>query len=245
MTSDRRPAIGITCSTVQSESSGAPLRHCQNLSYIRAVASAGGVPLLIPDLRDKAALSSLYDLCDGLLLPGGGDIDPARFGEPRHERCGQPSPLRDEVELTLTRWTVRDRKPVLAICRGIQVLNVALGGSLYQDIAAQLCGAEKHDWYPDYPRDRLSHVVEIGRGTILSEVLDGRSLPVNSLHHQALKDIGPQASIAARAADGVIEALEVKDHPFALGVQWHPEELAPSNQQAQRLFDALVRACRR
>ncbi len=244
MISERPPVIGMTCSTIRSELSDA-LRYCQNLSYVRAVASSGGAPLLIPDLSDKVLLRSLYERCDGLLLPGGGDIDPVRFGEPRHEKCGQPSPERDEVELTLILWAVQDQKPLLAICRGIQVLNVALEGTLFQDIAAQFSGADRHDWYPNYPRDRRSHVVEISPNTRLAELLGEDPLPVNSLHHQAVKDIGPQLTVAARAPDGVIEGLEVRDHPFALGVQWHPEELAPSDQRAQRLFTALVQACLR
>ena len=134
---------------------------------------------------------------------------------------------------------------MLAICRGIQVLNVALDGSLFQDIAALIPGSGRHDWYPDYPRDRLSHVVQVHPQTMLAELLGEAALGVNSLHHQAVKDVAPQLTVAARAPDGVIEALEAQDHPFALGVQWHPEELAPNDVRAQRLFDALIHACLR
>jgi putative glutamine amidotransferase len=132
---------------------------------------------------------------------------------------------------------------LLAICRGIQLLNVALGGSLYQDIAAQIPGAERHDWYPGYPRNRLSHEVAVTPQTRLAALLGDGSLRVNSLHHQALKEVPPGLTVVARAPDGIVEAVEIADHPFALGVQWHPEELAEGDIRAQRLFDALVEAC--
>ncbi len=243
MIRERPPAIGMTCSTIRADSPNGPLRYFQNQTYVQAVMRAGGAPFLIPYVLDKALLWSLYERCDGLLLPGGGDIDPVHFGEQRHEKCGQISPERDEVELKLTRWAIQDRKPLLAICRGIQVLNVALDGGLFQDIAAQVPGSERHDWYPDHPRDLLSHAVQVDPETKLAELLGETHLRVNSLHHQAVKDVAPQLTVAARAPDGIIEALEVQDHAFALGVQWHPEELAPNDTRAQRLFDALVQAC--
>jgi len=214
---------------------------------------------------------------DGLLLAGGEDVDPACYGEPRHEKCGPVSPDRDKAELTLTRWAMDDGKPLLAICRGIQVLNVALGGSLYQDIQAQARGADKHDWHPGYPRNRLSHKAIVTPQTRLAHILGSlnsphplgslnsphtqdplnsphpldslnspRSLciPVNSLHHQAIKDVAPGLTVAARAPDKIIEAVEAEAHSFAIGVQWHPEELADNDVQAQRIFDALVEAVR-
>lgn len=244
MTREKPPLVGMTCSTLRSEPAGGPLRFCQNQTYVQAVARAGGAPLLIPDITDQVLLRSLYDACQGLLLPGGGDIDPARFGEQLHPKCGQISPDRDEVEVTLTRWAIRDGKPLLGICRGIQVLNVALDGSLHQDIADQVPGAGRHDWFPGHPRDRLSHVAQITPGTRLAKLLGEVSLEVNSLHHQAVKKVAPQLTVAGRASDGVIEALEMADHPFAFAVQWHPEELALHDHRAQRLFDALVEACR-
>ena len=213
------------------------------LAYVHAVARAGAAPLLIPNLIEKTALRTLYELLDGLLLSGGEDVDPAHYGEPRHEKCGPVSPDRDEVELTLTRWAMDDGKPLLAICRGIQVLNVALGGSLYQDIQAQVQGADKHNWQPGYPRDRLSHTVTVAPQTRLTHILGTTSLPVNSLHHQAIKDVAPGLTVAAHAPDNVIEAVEAKGHPFAIGVQWHPEELANNDVRSQRIFDALVEAC--
>jgi len=240
MTNSRSPIIGITCSVFQS--AGRP-RLGQNQTYLDAVVRAGAAPLLIPHLVDGALLRAVYHRLDGLLLSGGEDVHPAHYGEACHEKCGTITPDRDEMELPLTRWAIEDGKPLLAICRGIQVLNVALGGSLYQDIQAQAPGAGRHDWYPDLPRDLLSHTVSIAPQTCLARLEDTVSLPVNSLHHQAVKDVAPGLIVAARAPDEIIEAVEAVGHPFAIGVQWHPEELASSDARAQRLFDALVAAC--
>jgi putative glutamine amidotransferase len=190
-------------------------------------------------------LRQLYDLLDGLLLPGGEDVDPALYGEARHEKCGPSSPELDEVELTLARWAVDDGKPVLAICRGIQVLNVALGGTLYQDIAAQIPGGAEHVKHRRGPRDFLAHTATITHGSRLALILGATSLPVNSLHHQAVKDVAPGLAVVAQTPDGIIEAMEVPEHPFAIGVQWHPEELVDVDARSQKLFDALVVACRR
>ena len=237
------PTIGITCLDDHPTQEQHSPRFGQNQAYSHAVARAGGAPLLIPNLTDKTLLRTLYDLLDGLLLSGGEDIDPAYYSEPRHEKCGPVSPDRDQVELTLTRWAMDDGKPLLAICRGIQVLNVALGGSLYQDIQAQVRGANKHDWRPGYPSNRLSHTVIVTPQTHLAHILETTSLPVNSMHHQAIKEVAPGLTVTARAPDNIIEALEAEEHPFAIGVQWHPEELADNDIGAQRIFDALVEAC--
>jgi putative glutamine amidotransferase len=208
------------------------------------VIRAGAAPLLIPAVTDERLLRSIYVSLDGLVLSGGGDVHPIHFGEALHEKCEPVLPERDETELALARWAVDDGKPLLAICRGIQVLNVALGGSLYQDIEDQIPRAERHRWYPDYPRDLLSHTVAVTPETRLARVLGTVSLGVNSMHHQALKDVAPGLIVVARAPDGVIEGLDVDGHPFALGVQWHPEELAAGDPAQQGLFDALVEACR-
>lgn len=237
------PIIGVTCTDIKPAHVRRPPRLGQNQTYLQALTRTGAAPLLIPHLADKVSLRTLYELTDGLLLPGGEDVAPARYGQSPHEKCGQVSPARDETELTLTRWAMGEGKPLLAVCRGIQVLNVALGGSLYQDIAALIPDARKHDWYPDFPRDRLSHPIDVTPQTRLAYILEQTTLLVNSLHHQALKDVASGLRVVARAPDNVIEAVEANDHPFALGVQWHPEELASSDTRAQQLFNALVKAC--
>lgn len=243
MIDGRTPLIGITCVTIQV--AGRPPRLGQSQTYLNAVVRAGAAPLLIPHLPEGPLLRALYELLDGLLLSGGEDVDPAYYGEIRHETCGDLSTERDETEFTLSRWAVAEGKPLLAICRGIQVLNVAMGGSLYQDIQAQVPAAGKHDWFPDYPRDYLSHAVAIAPETRLAAILGNGPLPVNSMHHQAIKEVAPGLAVTGRAADLIVEAVEVPEHPFALGVQWHPEELAGNDVRAQRLFDALVEASRK
>jgi putative glutamine amidotransferase len=244
MTPKRFPVVGITCIEIQPEQAERPPKIGQNQSYVRAVSRAGAAPLLIPHLMDQPRLRALYERLDGLLLSGGEDVDPAHYGEPVHEKCRTIDPQRDEVELTLARWAMAEGKPLLAICRGIQVLNVALGGSLYQDVQAQISGAERHDWYPGYPRDHRPHTVAIAPRTRLANLLESTTLPVNSFHHQSLKDVAPGLTVTALAPDGVVEAVEAEDHRFAIAVQWHPEELADDDPLAQRLFDALVEACR-
>lgn len=274
VTNKRLPVIGITCLDDRPIQAQYAPRFSQSQAYVHALTRAGAASLLIPPLpalspvegpvpseiegpalspvegTDETLLRTLYELLDGLLLSGGEDVDPAYYGEPRHKKCGPISPGRDKAELTLTRWAMEDGKPLLAICRGIQVLNVALGGSLYQDIQAQAQGANKHNWHPGYPRNRLSHTAIVTPQTRLAHILSSfnspRSLciPVNSLHHQAIKDVAPGLTVAARAPDKIIEAVEAEVHPFAIGVQWHPEELADNDVRAQRIFDALVEAVR-
>jgi putative glutamine amidotransferase len=240
----RPPVVGIICSTFQSEQPQPSARLGQNQTYVRAVSRPGAAPLLIPQVTDPPRLRALYDLLDGLLLPGGADVDPAHYGERVHEKCRTITPERDETELPLAQWAMDEGKPLLAICRGIQVLNVALGGSLYQDIQAQIPGVERHDWYPGYPRDHCPHTVAITPDSHLAAILETDTLPVNSLHHQSLKDIAPGLVVTARAPDGVVEAVEASEHPFAVAVQWHPEELADQDPRAQHLFNAFVEACR-
>jgi putative glutamine amidotransferase len=239
MTTMQLPVIGVTCSEYRVEGAQSSSRTGQNRSYIRALVRAGAAPLLIPNVTDKSLLRAVYERLDGLLLTGGVDVHPARYGEPIHEKCGDITPDRDEAELALIRWAMDDGLPLLAICRGIQVLNVALGGSLYQDIRAQVPGAERHDWGSDYPRDHLPHLATVAAETRLARLVQTSALPVNSMHHQALKEIAPGLAVTAQAPDGIVEAVEADGHPFAVAVQWHPEELAEQDPRAQRLFDAL------
>jgi putative glutamine amidotransferase len=244
MIDDRVPVIGLTSITIPSDEKNRPPRLGQNQTYVQALLQAGAAPLLIPHICDHRLLRAAYEGLHGLLLSGGEDIAPGRYGELVHEKCGTPSLERDETELMLTRWAVEEGKPLLAICRGIQVLNVALGGSLYQDIEAQVPGAARHDWYPGHPRNLRAHSVACQEGSRLAGIVGSQSLEVNSLHHQAIKDLAPDLQVTGRAPDGIVEAVEALDHPFSLGVQWHPEELVGEDVQARRLFDALVQASR-
>jgi putative glutamine amidotransferase len=241
-----RPLIGIPCRSDSSMMYRGRPTDAQSSSYISAIISAGGVPFLIPIEARDHVLRILFEQADAILLPGGGDIAPQFLGETRHPSLSDVQPARDELELTLARWGLEEGKPLLGICRGIQVMNVAAGGSLYQDIASQCPDAGRHDYFSggDYPRDFLAHPVAIEPGSRLGAALGVDHLSVNSLHHQALKETSTACRIVARSPDGIIEGIEVSGHPFAIGVQWHPEELVASQESARRLFLAFVKAYR-
>jgi putative glutamine amidotransferase len=191
-------------------------------------------------------LRATYERLDGLFLTGGVDVDPARYGEPVHERCGVLDPDRDEVELTLLRWAMADHKPVLAVCRGIQVLNVACGGTLYQDLGSQWPHGLKHDYFPQAdgtpPRGFLSHEVRVEPGSRLGTYLGGEQVPVNSMHHQGIKRLAGGLKASAWAPDGLIEGVEGTNGQFLVGVQWHPEELTETQAGMHRLFTAFLDA---
>lgn len=240
------PLIGIPCRPDTSATyPGRPIM-AQNNSYANAVIQAGGLPLLIPLQVQGVLLEELLQRVDGLIFSGGGDIDPARYGEtPQVDNLAEVQPARDELEISLMRLATRQRKPFLAICRGIQVMNVANGGSLWQDVASQKPQPIRHDYYRDHhPRNYLAHEVTLEPGSLLSQILETGRLPVNSLHHQGIKQVAPPLKAAGYAPDGLVEVLEVCDHPFGLGVQWHPEELVADQEAARRLFQAFVAAAR-
>jgi putative glutamine amidotransferase len=210
--------------------------------YVRAVQDAGGLPLILPAaLRPEWAQEAL-SLLDGLLLSGGGDIDPQRYGQEQAPQVAGVDPERDRSELALVRDALQVGKPILAICRGIQVLNVALGGTLHQDIASEIPRALRHRPAAGEDRDAPTHLVEISAGSRLASILGGTQARVNSFHHQAVCDPGRELVVTARAPDGVIEGLEHRTHAFCVGVQWHPE-IARGNQEGmERLFAAFVSA---
>ena len=209
---------------------------------VQGVERAGGWPVLVPPGLAEGTLRGLLPQLDGLLLSGGGDLDPARYGAPPHPLAAGIDPARDAAELALTRWAVYQGRPLFGICRGAQVLNVALGGTLYGDVSEHP-GAVRHT-YPDTAAAERPHPVEVEEGTRLATVLGVPELAVNSLHHQAVREVAPGLRVAARAPDGLVEAVELPAHPFALAVQWHPESL-PAAPEMQRLFAALVAAAGR
>ena len=245
----RRPVIGIPTQTLQAIEGippSLPASWVMNQRYFLAVTAAGGVPWMIPLLHeDTATLREIYDRLDALVLPGGVDLDPSTYGEEAHPRCGQVDAARDQVELQLTRWAIADRKPLLGLCRGIQVINVALGGTLWQDIEAQLPHAMKHDYWPSagFGRDYLAHAVDISASSRLRELLQRETLQVNSMHHQAIRQLPPQLVATAVAPDGVVEGIEASaGDQFLIGVQWHPEVFEPTDASTRGLFRELVRA---
>lgn len=207
------------------------------------VAAAGGEPVMIAHDLDEATLCARFRSIDGLILSGGGDVDPALYGESAILAVGGVDAGRDRTELMLARWALAQKKPLFGICRGLQVLNVACGGALYQDVS-QHDGALQHAYYPDYPHDFLAHTVSIAPGSRLAAILGAETAQVNSLHHQACRNVAQTLSVTAHAPDGIIEALEVAEHPFALAVQWHPEAL-PRMAESKALFGALIAASQR
>jgi putative glutamine amidotransferase len=210
-------------------------------SYIQAILHAGGVPVVIPVGIAPPVLDDLYARLDGFLLTGGADIDPQRFGGAPHPRIYGVDARRDALEIALVRWAAVNGKPFLGICRGVQVINVALGGSLFTDITDQKAGALRHDWFPNHPRDLLAHPVTLVPGSRLAQILGEDVLEVNSLHHQGVERLAPALHAVAHAPDGLVEAVELPDHPFGFGVQWHPEWIqahAPQRMLLQRLVRA-------
>ena len=208
-------------------------------AYLDAILTPGGLPNLLPTSLPIAALPELVNRFDGFVFSGGGDVDPALYGGHLDATVHSIDPERDDFERALIPLVLEADKPLLAICRGAQILNVALGGSLYEDIPSALPAALRHDWYPNIPRDYLAHTVEIEQGSRLAEILGTRKLHTNSLHHQAIRQPAPGLEVVARAEDDVIEAVELPGKRFAIGVQWHPECL-PEEPAMQKLFKGFI-----
>jgi putative glutamine amidotransferase len=239
-----RPVIGIATQTQQAVAGQSPLAWIMGQPYVRVLTEDGAVPWLVPLLSgDEATLRCIYDRLDGIFLTGGVDIDPANYGEPLHALCGPTDADRDETEMNLIRWALADRKPVLGVCRGHQMINVALGGALYQDVGVQHPQAIKHDYFPssgDYTRDYVVHDVEVIPDSRLGSVLGAGRLRVNSMHHQGVKRLAPGLRATAFAPDGLIEGLEGVNGQHLVGVQWHPEELSDKDPVMRRLFHSFL-----
>ncbi len=235
-----QPLIGITSGIIHNKS-GSPI--CQvGQAYVSAIQIAGGIPIIIPLGIDEENFVELILRLDGILFSGGGDIDPALFDGTPHARVYGISPERDVLEIALIRKALSADKPLLAICRGIQVLNVALGGSLYTHIQDQRDQSLKHDWFPDFPRDKLAHSVRLSPGSKLHQIYGAEGIRVNSLHHQGLAELGQGLRATGFAPDDLVEGVEVEGASFAVGVQWHPECL-PDDPGSQALFNAFVEVC--
>lgn len=236
-----RPLIGITAASFHDQGR---LYHRGYAPIAEAIAAAGGLPVYIPPGLDDDSLRDLYARLDGLLLPGGPDVRPNLYGQPQHPASQGIDDPRDALELALARWAVRDDLPVFGICRGHQVLNVALGGTLMQDIPSQWDTPLTHDIHDGQPRSTRLHEVSIAPGSHLASILGQTQIPVNSIHHQSVQEAAPGARVTASAPDGIIEALEVPGKQFALSVQWHPEDLYSDDPVMARLFEAFVSAAR-
>lgn len=227
----RRPVIGIATAAVKE------LNISIRASYINAVLDHGGIPCPLPPIDDPAKIADLCDSLDGLLLSGGVDVDPVHYGETVNHPTVEINPVRDAFELALFTAFFETKKPIFGICRGVQLMNVALGGSLIQHI-------EGHRQTP-VPRDTTTHEVLLADDSRLARICGCNRLAVNSFHHQAVKHLGQGASISAITEDGVIEGIELPEtaHPFFLGVQWHPEHFYQENPPISALFSSFIRAC--
>ena len=191
-------------------------------NYIEAVISNGGVPIILPLINEKSEIKKLAEICDGFLFTGGPDVHPKLFGEETLRFCGEIDERRDTFEILLLKEVLKLDKPVLGICRGIQLINVALGGTVYQDIPAQVKGTPIMH-YQKKPYDVGVHSVTISKGTPLYDILKTEEIMVDSMHHQAVKDIAPNLRCAAISKDNIAECIYMPGKKFVMAVQWHPE----------------------
>ena len=231
------PVIGITC--VVQPVNEKPTA-CLGDFYVQAVLAAGGVPVILPTDIPADHVADCLDRLDGLIISGGGDIDPALYGQALHPQAGQPDPARDSFELAAARYAFEKGMSTLGICRGVQVMAVATGGTLWQDIPSQLPESLTHR-YPSDVQPHEFHPVTVAEGSRLAAIMGSEDHPVNSFHHQAVQSLGDGLQACAWTPDGVIEAIEAEDR-FFLGVQWHPERLVQRDEKALALFKALMEA---
>jgi putative glutamine amidotransferase len=236
-----QPIIGITTNQGRNDDDHPTVSLMQ--SYIHAIMQAGGVPILIPSMLAEEGWDAIYARLDGILFSGGGDISLDYFSGDLHPRIDGVDILRDTVELNMLHAATEDGKPFLGICRGCQLVNVGLGGTLYTHIPDQFPNALDHA-YPGNRRTTLVHEVKIDEGTRLADVFEEPLLKVNSLHHQGLKAIAPALRVAGHAPDGLVEAIELPEHPFGMAVQWHPEWLT-GQQPTRNLFRKFVEAAKK
>ncbi len=236
---DRRPLIGLTVGCDPRDEGYLRVRR----TYARAIELAGGVPVLVAPMTQAGSLLRLLESLDGLLFPGGLDVGPELYGAPRHETT-KVDPVLDELEMNAARWAATRELPVLGICRGQQLLNVALGGTLIQDIPTERPDSLVHA-HAGRPRHELTHAIELREGSRLAEIFGTRRFEVNSFHHQAVDRLAAGLEPMGWAPDGVVEAIESTRHPWLLSVQFHPEDLVDDHAPSQRLFRAFVEAAAR
>jgi putative glutamine amidotransferase len=238
--SERAPLIGITGHVTETALGRKVVAAGE--AYVDAIRRAGGFPVLLTPASDAEGIALVLTHVDAVVFTGGKDVDPAHYGEPLLNTKVSPEPERDAFELPLAQDAVARNVPVLAICRGMQVLNVALGGSLWQDIPEQVESALPH--YQKTPRDESTHQLELVRDSLIWDLVGGTdALTANSFHHQATRRLAPSLVAAAHAPDGLVEAVELPGREFVVGVQWHPEHLT-AHASHRRLFEGLVHAAR-
>lgn len=243
-----KPLIGITCSlglgiySLTMENMPQE-QHRMNDSYVKAVIQAGGIPVVIPAYEDISLVKSVIERLDGVVLSGGGDVNPDLYSRRANAHLGSVSPRRDAVEMAIARYVIRETdKPLLGICRGVQVMNVAMGGDLYIDLPDE--GKLAHS-LTMYPRYQVTHDITVAENTRLAYIMGAGTNRVNSFHHEAVKKLAePFVVSAVSVPDDVIEAIELPGERFVVGVQWHPEELT-ARAEARQLFKSFVAAASR
>ncbi len=214
-------------------------RKYMKSKYVKSLEKSGATVKWIElDNTEKAIAEAL--ICDGLLLPGGADIEPSLYGRKREEKCGKPNELRDKNEVAIFNAYVKTGKPIFGICRGFQLINVVCGGTLYQDIA----DIKKCSHSNFLKRAKAIHNVTIDKNSKLFKVFKKSEIGVNSLHHQAIENVGENLIISAVSEDGFVEAIELSNHPFCVAVQWHPEHMSKTNSLQQKLFNDFVKNCK-
>jgi putative glutamine amidotransferase len=236
-----KPIIGVT--SYYQNGTRKPITAVSH-NYIKSVYLAGGLPVIIPILNNEEDIFDYVDMVDGILFTGGADIAPLYYGENPIKQISTVYANRDEQELAMFKRAYKINKPIFGICRGNQLINVALGGTLYQDIYAQVDGVLGHD-PAESPVDELFHSVNILKDSNLYNIFKTEKLNVNSFHHQAIKDLAPNLKVIAKSSEGIIEAVECEDRNFLLGVQWHPEDLTIKYPIFLELFKSFVDACRK
>jgi putative glutamine amidotransferase len=233
----KRPVIGLTPGYMPDNN-----KLSLGQGYVNGVIKAGGLAVILPLCAEDSIIESILETVDGILFSGGADIDARHFGEENMKYGGKISPERDRFELLLVKKAIARKMPILGICRGLQLINIALGGTLHQDIHTGPAHGDtlKHwqeapDWYP-------VHDIRIKAGSRLYEIYATETLGVNSFHHQAVKDAGNGLSIVAGSSDGITEAIEGTGSNFIVAVQWHPEDMWQENPAHLRIFEAFIEA---
>lgn len=233
-----KPLIGIIPSVEVNDES-----YMVSTDNVQAIIQAGGIPVILPFFSKISDVDQIIETIDGLYMTGGYDIDPMLFDEEPHQCLGTVTPMRDTFEMICIHQMLEHRKPILGVCRGSQILNIAVGGNMYQDIYAQN-DSELLQHTQQAPKGHGSHFVHVKEGSLLGALTGVKKLLVNSRHHQANRQVSDDFQVSGKASDGVVEAIESKKHPFVLGLQWHPENmLATGDKASLRIFQGFIKAC--